>query len=89
MRRLMPPPPAAAASGQRLPPGQNVIVHRGLRARRVAGLDRRENRRVFGQRLLQTTVDAQRKQARQLEHLAQVLDHLPQPAVAGHFLDAQ
>jgi len=53
-----------------------LIVHQVLRTRRVTGLDGLKNGSVFRQRLLKTTFDAQRKKACQLEHLAQILDHL-------------
>ena len=44
------------APGQRLASGQNVIVHRRLRARRVAGLDRRQDGRVFDEMCIRDRV---------------------------------
>ena len=63
-------------------------MHQFLGLGDVATLECRHDRAVFCQRLLQTAFERQRVQARELQHLAQVMDHREQPAVAGEFLDA-
>jgi hypothetical protein len=68
--------------------GKQVRMHQRLGAGGIALADGGEDVAVFLQRLLQPPVQPQRVAAGEFQHLAQVVDDLLQPAVAGEFLQA-
>jgi len=58
-------------------------AHSGFSPFGIAGLECGKHRHVLGETLLQTTWRVQLLQPREFDELAQVTDHLPQPAVVG------
>ena len=73
----------ARQCAQRLALACEVRAHRGLGAVGVARLQRGEHGQVLRQALVQPAGRVQLLQPRQLDDLAQIADHLGQPAVVG------
>ena len=77
----------SATVAQRFALAGEVGAHGGLGAVAVARLQRGEHRQVLRQALVEPARRMQLLQARELEDLAQVADHLRQPAVVGQHDD--